>query len=333
MLLFNATPDLPVASSMAQSVDNLYGFIFWVSVVCFIAIVGAMVYFVLKYRRKTENDPTPYIEGHAPTEIGISVGLFVLVMIMFYWGWIDFVKGRTPAKNAYEINVIGQQWSWSFQYANGRKYMNEIYVPKDTPVKLIMTSSDVLHSFFVPAFRLKRDVVPGQFQFLNFTAIEVGSFDIFCAEYCGTAHAAMLGKVHVLEKEDFRDWEDGIGKYAKPTNTAGLVSAANAATPAAANGGTSLVDLGKELYTSKTCSACHSTDGSARVGPSFKGLMGRAVEFTDGGKATVDENYLRESIMDPNRHVVKGFAPSMPTFKGQLTDEEVNALIAYIKSL
>lgn len=323
LLLDFSVPNLPQASEMAGSVDTAYAFIYWVSVVCFIAIVGAATWFVFKYRRKTDNDPTPYIEGHTPTEVGISIGLLILVMGLFWWGWTDFMKMRTPPMNAYEINVIGQQWSWDFQYANGKRFKNELHVPANTPVKLIMTSSDVLHSFYIPALRIKRDVIPNTYQFLFFVASTPGEYDIYCAEYCGLDHSKMLGKMIVLSPDEFANWEDGVGKFAKAD-----------AKPAAAGAGKSLVDLGKELYVSKTCSACHSDDGSAKVGPSFKGLFGKEEEMLDGKKLTVDEAYLRESMMDPNKQVVKGFVSgTMPTFAGQLSDDDVNALVTYIKSL
>ncbi len=323
VLLFSfSKPDLPVASELAANVDTLYAAIFWISVVCFGVIVGLMTWFVIKYRRRTESDETPRIEGHTPTEVGVSIGLFILVMGLFAWGWIDYMKSRSTPMNAYEINVIGQQWSWNFQYSNGKRTQNTLYVPKDTPVKLIMTSSDVLHSFYVPALRLKRDVIPGTYQYLSFTSNRTGEYDVFCAEYCGLDHSKMLGKMIVLEKDDFADWEDGTGKY-KNDGERGM-----------RDEGRSLVEIGKELYSSKTCSACHSDDGSPRVGPSFKDLFDKEEEMADGKKTKVDEIYLRDSMMDPNKDVVKGFAAGgMPPFKGQLSDDEVNALVAFIKSL
>lgn len=326
LLLSLSKPDLPVASAIAATVDTLYAVIFWISVVCFVTIVAVGAYFVFKYRRKSDADVTPYIEGHTPTEVSISVGLFILVMGLFVWGWDVYIETRTPPMNAYEVNVVGQQWSWNFQYSNGKRVLNTLYVPKDTPIKLIMTSSDVLHSFYIPALRIKRDVVPGTYQFLSFTPNLAGEYDIFCAEYCGLDHSHMLGKMIVLEKADFADWEDGIGKYGK----------AAAAKPTAGEKTNTkpLAEMGKELYTSKTCSACHSDDGSSRVGPTLKGLFGKTETLGDGKTITVDEVYIRDSIMDPSKAVVKGFtAGTMPTFKGQLSDDEVNALVAYIKSL
>lgn len=327
LLLDFSVPNLPVASTVAADVDTMYAFIYWVSVVCFVAIVGAGTWFVFKYRRKTETDETPYIEGHTPTEVGVSVGLFILVMGLFWWGWVGYLDSRRPPANAYEINVIGQQWMWNYQYANGKRMQNTIHVPKDTPVKLIMTSSDVLHSFYIPALRLKRDVIPGTYEFLSFTANTAGEFDVYCAEYCGLDHSRMLGKMVVMEPEDFADWLDGIGKYAK-------TSAVKSAEAGEAGPSKPLAELGRELYVSKTCSACHSDDGSARIGPTFKALFGSTVTLADGKTAAVDEVYLRDSIVDPNKQLVKGFAAgTMPTFKGQLNDEELNALVAFIKSL
>jgi len=324
LLLSWSKPDLPAISTFATSVDAIYAFIFWVSVVCFIAIVGTMVYFVVKYRRKSENDKTPYIEGHTPTEVGISVGLFVLVMGLFYWGWVEYMNSRTAPMNAYEINVTGQQWSWNYQYANGKRVQRDLYIPSNTPIKLIMGSTDVLHSFFVPALRLKQDVVPGTYQLLSFTATTPGQYDIFCAEFCGLDHAAMLGKLVVLPPDEFDDWVDGLGNYAKGN--------AQAATKSGI--GKSLVEIGRQLYTSKTCSACHSDDGSARVGPSFKGLFGKQETLNDGSTITVTEQFIRDAINEPNKQVAKGYVPgTMPTFKGQIGNDEMNALVAYIKSL
>ncbi|PIR21545.1 MAG: cytochrome c oxidase subunit II [Deltaproteobacteria bacterium CG11_big_fil_rev_8_21_14_0_20_47_16] len=323
LLLSWSKPNLPAVSSFATNVDTIYAFIFWVSVICFIAIVGTMTYFVFKYRRKSENDKTPYIEGHTPTEVGISIGLFVLVMGLFYWGWVEYMHSRTSPMNPYEINVVGQQWSWNFQYANGKRTQRNIHIPVNTPIRLIMTSSDVLHSFYVPALRLKQDVVPGTYQYLAFSANTPGEYDIFCAEFCGLDHSAMLGKLVVMEAEEFADWQDDMGKYAK-TAAAGGTQAS----------GKSLIEQGRDLYSSKTCSACHSDDGTPRVGPSFKDLFGKTEELTDGATITVDETYIRDSIVDPNKQVVKGFvAGTMPTFKGQLNDDELNALVAFIKSL
>lgn len=318
LLLSLSTPNLPAASATAVATDTLYAFVYWVSVVCFVGIVAAIIYFAIKYRRRTANDATPMIKGHTPTEVAFASGLFILVMVMFIWGWLDYQKMRLSPSNAYEINVVGQQWSWTFQYANGKKTLNELYVPVNTPIKLIMTSADVLHGFYVPALRIKRDVVPGSYNYLAFTATLPGIYDIFCSQFCGTAHSSMLAKLHVVDANTFADWLDNLDKYASNAPTTRKT----------------LVEIGTTLYSTKTCSACHSTDGQTRVGPSFKGIFGKTVQLKDGRAITVDESYLRESMMEPNKDIVQGFTMgAMPTFKGQLSDDEVNALIAFIKSL
>ena len=310
---------------MAPMVDNLFNFVLWVSIVSFALIVFGMVYFTIKYSRKKRSEHhTLYVTGHTPLEMGISFVLLVLVMIIFYWGWKDYKMMKMPPADALEINVIAKQWLWQFQYSDGRLLTNELVVPKGKAVNLIMTSQDVLHSLFMPTFRIKQDVVPNTYTSLWFIATEAGEQPIYCAEYCGTGHSAMLGKVRVLEPDDFEDWMNN-------PEAAAVVTTASA-TPAAAKPA-SLADVGVGLYNSKGCSACHSVTGSVLVGPSFKGIFGQTIELADGKKAVVDENYIRESIMEPQAKLVKGFQPIMPTFKGQLKDEEVNALIAYIKSL
>jgi cytochrome c oxidase subunit 2 len=224
-----------------------------------------------------------------------------------------------------EINVIGQQWSWQIQYPDGKSLTNQMVVPRGKPVKLIMTSKDVLHSFFLPSFRIKTDTVPGQFTSMHFVATKTGTFEIFCAEYCGTAHSKMIGKVHVLEPEDYQKWLDGLYKIQETAPVATNQSLAQATL--------SMAEQGALIYKTRSCNACHSVNGDPMVGPSFKGLFGTEQELIGGTKVVVDENYIRESVMDPMKKVVKGFTPSMPTFRGLLSDEEVNQLIAYIKSL
>lgn len=319
------TINLPQASSMAGNVDALYSFILIISIVSFVIIVGALVYFSYKYSRKKSNpDTTSYIHGNTALEVGMSAVLFVIVMLIFAWGWIDYKKIRSVPANALEINVIGQQWLWNLEYKNGRQLTNELIVPKDTPVKLIMGSKDVLHSFYVPAFRLKQDVVPGQFTYISFTAIELGEFPIFCAEFCGTAHSGMIGKVKVVEKADYEKWqniwelEQRLGVSEASEKSGEQVSP---------------VERGKELFTKQGCTACHSTGSNKLVGPGLAGLFGRETTLSDGKKVSADENYIRKSLMEPNAEVVEGFTPLMPTYKGQLSDEELNHLIAYIKSL
>lgn len=218
-----------------------------------------------------------------------------------------------PPKDAIEIKVTGQRWLWTFDYPDGQTSAGELVVPADRPVKLLMSSTDVIHSFYVPAFRLKKDVLPNRYTVLWFEAAGVGNYELYCAEYCGQGHSQMLGNVRVLSEREFQDW---LEKGEQETT-----------------GGQAPVQLGEKLYKSRACYTCHTTDGADKVGPSFKGVFGHQVTFSDGKTLIVDENYLRESILNPHAKVVKGFQPVMPTYQGVLKDREVDALIAYIKSL
>ena len=316
---------MPAAAVTADQFDRFFKFIVISSALTFIAVVGLGIYYAIKQRRKKGViESTPYIPHNYLVEFSSIFITSVWVAIIFLWGWFDYKDHITPKMDEYEINVMGQQWSWQIQYANGKSLTNEMYVPRGRPVKLIMGSKDVLHSFYVPAFRVKNDLVPGQFTTLRFTANKTGEFDIFCAEYCGASHSGMIGKIHVLEPEDFQKWLDGM--YKKPAVKSGEAMAASAAP-------LSLAEQGAVLYKTKTCNTCHTINGSALIGPSFKGVWGKQSELVDGSKVSVDENYIRESMMDPMKKIVKGFPPAMPTFRGMLSDEDVNALIAYIKTL
>ncbi|OGQ07623.1 MAG: cytochrome c oxidase subunit II [Deltaproteobacteria bacterium RIFCSPLOWO2_12_FULL_40_28] len=306
--------ELPKASTIAASIDHLYDFVYWVSFVSFVGIVVACLYFIFRYHRsRSDPNKTPYIEGHHLSEIIISIILFIVVMIIFAWGWIDYKKIITTPLKPLEINITGKQWLWETEYQNGRRLTNELVVPLGQPVKLVMTSSDVLHSFFIPNFRLKQDVIPNQYTFLSFTAIKRGDHPVFCAEYCGTAHSKMLATVKVMEPVDYQKWQQEWEFKQR--------------------GGTPLEEVGASLFASKGCIACHTATDQKLVGPGMQGIYDHDVELVDGSKIKVDENYLRESLMEPQAKIVKGFAPVMPTFKGTLTDQEVGDLISYIKSL
>lgn len=312
---------LPAASTAAVRFDEFWHFLLVSGVATFVLVIGAGFLFVLKWKRKKDDEPTPYIPHNYMVEFGSIFLTSIVVAIVFIWGWRDYKYIITPKQDEYEINIIGQQWQWTMQYADGRAFTNQLFLPVGRPVKFIMTSKDVLHSFFIPAFRLKQDTVPGQFTELHVTPTKVGVFDIFCAEYCGTSHSGMIGKVTVLSAEDFQKWLDGTWQ--------------KSADPVAANGETKLTmaEEGALIYRRNACVTCHTTDGARLVGPSFKGLWGSDQPLMDGSVVKVDENYVRESLMDPMKKVVKGFPPSMPTFRGQLNDEEVNQLIAYLKTL
>ncbi|MBI4209595.1 MAG: cytochrome c oxidase subunit II [Deltaproteobacteria bacterium] len=320
---------LPQASTLAPKVDVLYDFILWISLISFVAVIGALIYFVFRYRRRTESDKTPYITGHSVAENAVAVGLLAVVMAIFAWGWIGYKEIIQSPAEALEIQILGRQWLWQVEYDNGRTLVNELVVPKGKPVQLIMTSADVLHSFYVPDFRLKQDLVPGAYTKLWFEATEAGEHQVFCAEYCGTAHAQMFAKVKVLEPEEYARWQAEGGQAQVAATTGGKKGAAHSVHLAV-----NLAEKGRQVFTQKGCMACHAVEkGKILVGPSLFGIFGKQETLADGSKVVVDENYLRESLMDPQLKLVKGFPPLMPTFRGVLTDEEVNALVAYVKSL
>lgn len=280
---------LPQASTLAANTDRLFNFITFIDVVSFLGVIGAIIYFIHKYRRsKSDPEKTPYIEGHPIAEASIMVGLFILVMVMFAWGWIDYVKMRAVPADAMEVNVTGRQWMWNFEYLNGRRLVNEVTVPKGRPVKFVMTSIDVLHSFFIPDFRVKQDVVPGTYTYLWFNAKEVGDYQVFCAEYCGTTHSGMLAKVHVVEASEYDrwqkkwEWEKQLG--VKPTEDSDHALQAHQDSQQSPAENLTPAERGKKLFTSKGCNACHGLDGKVLVGPPLNKLFGTEVELSDGKK-------------------------------------------------
>ncbi len=310
-----ATFWLPTAgSTVAHEVDSTFMFIVWMSTFFFLLIVGLMVFFAWRYRRrsgdevKLDTGPT-HSKLLEATWIGIPL---VLVMIIFVWGFRGYMRMRVVPANALEIKVTGQQWFWSFSYPSGATTVNELVVPADQPIKLLMSSKDVIHSFYVPAFRIKQDVLPNRYTVAWFESKYPGSYQLFCAEYCGTNHSEMIGKVRVLPHAEYASWLE--------QSTAEVT-------------GLSPVDYGRQLYKSKACITCHTVDGSPGNGPSFLGVFGKETDFADGSELVVDENYIRESILSPRAKVVAGFQPIMPTYQGVLTDKEIDGLIAFIKSL
>lgn len=306
-----------IASSFADKVDGVLWFITVLSLVFFVLITILLIVFSFKYKRRTENDVTPHITGNETFEVIWTVIPTILLLAIFAYAFVVYEEMRTPPADAVEINVTAKQWLWVFKYPDGKSTINELNVQHNRPVKMIMRADDVLHSFYVPAFRVKQDVVPGMYTQLWFKPIKIGTYNLFCTEYCGTGHSEMLAKVNVMSPEAYTRWEKG------DEEEAGAVVAA-AKSPE---------ELGASLYTNKGCNACHSVDGAPGVGPSFKGLFGKNEALQDGTSVDVDENYLRESILIPQAKIVKGFAPVMPAFKGLLKDEEVDALITYIKTL
>ena len=319
--------------------DGLYNFLVWLSVFFFVVVVGAMLYFAYRFRTGQPGLKTKYITGnHLLEGIWIAVPT-VLLMIIFAWGFSVYHGMTAAPTDAYEIKVIGKQWVWQFQYDNGKTTAGELYVPLGRPVKLLMTSEDVLHSFFIPNFRVKQDVVPGMYTSVWFEALVTGKHQVFCAEYCGTSHSGMLAQVIVLDDQQWKDWN--AGKKLGPIPSAGqeLTQAdidewkLRGGEPRGAITPVSLASQGKTHFENKGCVSCHTTDGTSKIGPSLRGLFGRKVSLVDGTRVNADENYLRESIELPQAKLVTGYGPLMPTFKGVLNSGEINAIVAYIKTL
>lgn len=300
------------ATEIAERVNSLYAFLLVSSTIACFILIGGMIYFVHKYKRKSEHDKTPRITHNNFLEFLWSFIPLVIFLAMFAWGWSVYHQMRQMPENALEIHVFGKQWAWEMQYKSGVKTSNLIVVPVNTDVKLLITSQDVIHSFYVPSFRIKQDAVPGRYTTLWFNATKMGEFHIFCAEYCGTQHSGMLGTLKVVTQEEYDKWLEEESQVSSLP----------------------LAQRGAKLFQVKACSSCHSNaDHSVKVGPALFQKFGTQ-EQTDKGPVMVNEDYIRESVMTPNAKVVKGFNPNiMPSFQGQLSEVEISALIEYIKGL
>ena len=301
-------------STLSGEVDALFNFVLYASIVFFVIVVGFSVFFVIRYRRRSEETRLDTAPSFNPRlEIAWTVIPLVLVIVVFFWGFRTYLKMHIVPKDPVEIKVTAQKWFWSFNYAkDGFTSTNELVVPVDKPIMLTMSSTDVIHSFYVPGFRVKMDVLPNRYSRTWFQATRTGSFDLFCAEYCGTSHSDMIGKVRVLNDREFQAWKEQ---------------------QAAGNTDMPLKDLGAKLYSSKACITCHSIDGSPMTGPTFKGIYGHQQALSGGNTITVDDNYIRESILSPMAKVAKGFQPVMPSYQGLLKQREIDALVEYIKTL
>ncbi|OPY92551.1 MAG: Cytochrome c oxidase subunit 2 precursor [Syntrophaceae bacterium PtaU1.Bin231] len=288
-------------------VDDAFLFIVVCCVILLAAVTACMVTFLVKYNRKRHPHPE-HVRENVSLEIIWTVVPTILVLLMFYFGWVDFDLIRNPPRDAMTVQVTARQWSWLFTYENGRQE-DVLTVPVGRPVKLLMTSVDVLHCLFIPAYRIKEDCVPGMTTHLWFTANATGNYDIFCTEYCGVGHSHMRSKLVAMAPADFQKW--------------------HAAPP-----GKAAADLGPRILQAKGCLGCHSLDGTAKVGPTLKGLIGRKETVTAGGRdreITVDASFVREHIVDPRKATVKGFPPVMPAIP--MTDEELRTVMAYLEAL
>lgn len=300
------------ASTMALQVDLLYFYLVAITLFFTAIIVLGIIYFAVKYREREKFATPERIEGSLKLEISWSVIPFLISMSIFAWGaYLYFQLYRTDMKDTMEFYAVGKQWMWKFQHPTGQREINDLHVPKGRKIKFTMTTEDVLHDLYFPAFRTKADVVPGRYTYLWFEATQVGKFPIYCAEYCGLNHSGMGGWVYVMEPADYEKWLMG-----------------NAGLPPA--------EAGKQLFnTTYGCASCHSIDGTTGGsfrGPTLKDVFGKEVEL-DTRKIIADENYIRRSIENPQADMVKGYAAIMPTFKGQINAEQMNQLIAYIKTL
>jgi cytochrome c oxidase subunit II len=297
------------ASTFAWQVDYLYFYLILVSVAFSIPIVLAIFYFFVKYREKEKYATPDEIHGSIVLETTWSIIPFVVSMTIFLGGAIIYYnQARIPAENM-EIYVVGKQWMWKFQHGTGQREINELHVPVNRKVKLMMTTEDVLHDVYIPAFRTKADVVPGRYTTLWFEATKPGKYHLYCAEYCGLNHSGMGGWVYVMPQDEFDNWLAGGGSNQTP------------------------VEAGKDLFTNKLgCASCHA-GGASQRGAKLEGIFGTDIKLTNGQVVKADEEYIRNSILNPSSQVVEGYQPIMPTFKGQVTEEQLVALVAYIKSL
>jgi cytochrome c oxidase subunit 2 len=297
------------ASTVSGRVDALYFYLSGVTAFFTLLISGVLIFFVIKYRRRMPNEIPRPVAGSHKLETIWSVIPFMIAMSMFAWGAQIYFQNSRPPKNANEIYVVGKQWMWKIQHSTGQREINELHVPVGRKIKLIMTSEDTIHDFFIPAFRIKADVLPGRYTTQWFEATRPGTYHLFCAEYCGMNHSGMIGSVIVMQPAEFDNWLSGNASQQSPAVA------------------------GQQLFQSLGCVSCHGANGEGGRGPALAGLFGRKVFLTNNQTLIADEAYIRESIENPQAKVVSGFNPIMPTFQGQVTPEQLIQIISFIKSL
>ena len=296
------------ASTIAGEVDALYFFLIGLSVVMSVLIATLVVTFAVKFHRRHDDEVGAQVHGGLMLELAWTFVPFLITLVIFFWGAKVYFVMASPPPEALNIYVVGKQWMWKVQHTTGQREINELHVPVGRPVKLIMTSQDVIHNFSIPAMRVKSDVIPGRFVQIWFEPTTPGTYQIFCAEYCGTQHSGMIGQVVVMEANAYQTWLSG----------------------GTAEG--SLASTGEKLFADLACNTCHRPDSRGR-GPVLQNVFGHPVQLVDGGVVTADENYLRESILTPGAKVTAGYQPVMPAFQGLVSEEQLLALIEYIKSL
>jgi cytochrome c oxidase subunit 2 len=297
------------ASSIAGNVDALFAFVVITCLFFVVLVVSLITFASYRYSRKSKGEVGDTVAGNLVLEVGWTLIPLMIAIVIFAWGAVIYVNFRVAPKDTLDIYVIGKQWMWKLQQPNGRKEINELHVPTGRDVRLIMGSEDVIHDFYVPAFRVKMDVVPGRYNTLWFRPTRPGKYRFYCSQYCGTNHALMGGWVTVQEPADYAAWLSGeSGTTTDPVST------------------------GEKLFSELACNTCHLGNGTGRA-PSLNGVYGGKVLLADGSTVTADDGYIRESILQPKAKIVAGYAPVMPTFQGLVTEEQIVNLTAYIKSL
>jgi len=296
------------ASSIAGSVDALFSFVLITCLFFAVLVTLLTIYAAFRYRRQTPNEIGADVEGNLPLEVGWTVIPLIIALGIFVWGAVVYTYYRTPPKDTIDIYVVGKQWMWRLEQPNGKREINELHIPVDRNIKLIMGSEDVIHNFYVPAFRVKFDVVPGRYNTMWFRPTKIGKYHFFCSQYCGTNHAVMGGWVTVMDPADYSAWLSDEAGEINP------------------------VSAGEKLFTQLACNTCHLPNGTGRA-PSLNGVYGAKVLLADGTIVTADDAYIRESILQPKAKIVAGYQPVMPTFQGLVSEEQILDLTAYIKSL
>jgi cytochrome c oxidase subunit 2 len=307
--MWSGTPLFPdSASTIAPRVDALYFFLVGLTAFFSLLIAGLIVYYAVKFHRRSPDEVGEQIHGGALLETTWIAVPFIITMVIFVWGASVYFAIASPPADTLNIYVVGKQWMWKFQHLDGQREINELHVPVGRNVKLITTSEDVIHDLFVPAFRVKADVIPGRYVNIWFNATKPGRYHLFCAEYCGTRHSGMIGEVVVMEETEYQDWLSG----------------------GAAEG--SLASAGEALFADLACNSCHRPDSGGR-GPILNGLFGRTVAMANGEMVVANEAYVRESILNPTARVTAGYQPIMPTFQGLVSEDQLLSLVEYVRSL
>ena len=298
----------PAASSIAEDVDRLHYTLTAITLFFTVIIFSAIFYFMIRYRRQSEDERPRQIVGNIPLEILWTAIPTLICAVIFIWASALYVRNARPPASSTEIFVIGKQWMWHIQHPEGPREINELHVPLGVPIKLTMRSQDVIHDFYIPAFRVKKDVLPSAYSSLWFQATKIGTYHLFCAQYCGADHSEMIGWVYVMDPSDYAAWLTGQAKTE------------------------SMAQAGERLFNELGCASCHTADNAGR-GPSLVGIYGKAEKLRDGSTRTVDEEFIHQVLVNPNSLQLPNYNPIMPTYKGQLGEEQVLQLITYIKSL